>query len=101
MKKELRAAKSGLKAAGVIALLASLLVLLPAASAASCAMKIHVEADPCVAAPGDLVEFTYTLTNFGTLPLYNIVIDGLGEVPDLSGVVMEAGEVEDYSLVIG
>ena len=92
MKNEPREAVSGLKTAGVIALLASLLVLLPSASAGSYAMKIHVEANPSVAAPGEHVEFIYNLTNTGDYDLYNIVVDGLGEVPDLSGVVLKAGD---------
>jgi len=92
MKIEPRTAISGLRVAGVMALLASL--LLPAASALSYAMTIYSEPDPTTASLGDTVDFYYTLENTGDLKLYNIAVEGLGTNPDVVPI-LEVGEVID------
>jgi len=81
MKTESKVIVSGLKVVGVMALLASLLLLLPAASAGSYSMTLAVVPDPSSASVGDEVEFVYTIENTGDNTLYNIVVDGIGEDP--------------------
>ena len=65
MKTEPRATISGLKVAGVIALLASLLVLLPAASAESYSVQIGASVNDNTVYNGQTVTFTYVVTNAG------------------------------------
>lgn len=85
MKDEPREVVSGLKAVGVIALLASLL-LLPAASAVSYAMTAEVMITKTTGSVGDSVVYYYTLRNIGDQPLYNVTVDGMGdEEPSLIG----------------
>jgi hypothetical protein len=94
MKNEPSAATSGLKATGVIVLLASLLLLLPAASAGSWAMSVTVVPSQSMGSIGDDVEFTYTLINIGDQPLYNVAVDGLGDEDPVTIDVLEPAAEE-------
>lgn len=90
MKKEPKS-RSGLKAVGVIAFLASLLLFAPAVSAASYAMILTGVADPSVAAIGEEVNFVYTVYNNGDTTLYNVRIeDSVGGIVNVGN--LEAGE---------
>lgn len=77
----------------MVALLASLLVLLPAASAASSAMTVEVVPSTGVAEIGQEIYFYYTLTNTGDQTLLNVCVDGIG-VED-TGVIDELPPGED------
>lgn len=80
MKTETKEAISGLKVAGVIALLASLLLLLPVASAESFAVKITVGVDDATVYDGQTVTFSYKVTNAGDTALDSIEIGGVAPV---------------------
>jgi len=77
MKTEPRATISGLKVAGVIALLASLLLLLPAASAGSYSIQIGASVDDNTVIENQVVTFTYVVTNVGDYTLDPIEIGGI------------------------
>jgi hypothetical protein len=99
MKTEPRATISGLKVAGLIALLASLLVLLPAASAASYSVQIGASVDDNTVYDGQLVTFKYVVKNAGDSPLDYVDIGGIAPTTTDS---LEAGETvtlyEEYTV---
>lgn len=86
----------GLKATGVFALLASLLLLAPAASAASYSMIIESVPEPALAEIGDTVEFSYTLENTGDVTLYNVRIE---ETVGNPGTLSTLSKSETWPLV--
>jgi hypothetical protein len=86
--------RSGLKVAGVIALLASLLFFAPVVSAASYSVILIGVADPSVASIGEEVDFVYTVYNNGDTTLYNVRIeDGVGGIVNVGN--LEAGEEQE------
>lgn len=102
MKNEPKAATSGLKAVGMIALLASLLpLLMPAASAVSYSMTAEVDASQATAYVGDEVVFTYLITNTGDNTLYNVFLDATRGDDFLIGNLEsgESAEVEGYYII--
>ncbi|HOO54338.1 MAG TPA: hypothetical protein PLM24_04600 [Methanothrix sp.] len=77
MKTEANGTISGPKVAGVLALLASLLLLLlvPAASAdETYSLILLANVDPVLASDGETVTFTFDVDNTGTGTLYDVVV---------------------------
>ncbi len=91
METESKGTISGLRVAGVIALLASLFLLVPAASADDTySLIFYANVDPVRASEDDTVTFTYEVYNTGTGTLYDVEVwyfsmEEMIEVGDLEG----------------
>lgn len=74
MKTEPKGTISGLKVTGMIALLASFLLLAPVASAESFSLILYADVDPVLASEGEDVTFTFDVENNGDGTLHDVVV---------------------------